>query len=272
MTALVPRARIAFAAATLAFLVVALRGDDPAPEPPPPYAVIPLAGESVGEAARDSGYTRCLPFWGTVMARPRWQIHVALHVASCVDEEVLGNYAIDQDGEVRWTAPGMPERGLSLTSDELTRIRGLATVPCTPPAEPGFGGLWYVIGLGDDAGASVSVDTPLGREVEAILNAALARYDRIRLAALGHIELRLGHTRVVGHAVRLPTGKGYTTMTYDDRALVDLADRLLARPREDGATVQGTLYVGGHVIPVALSEWGSERQPLYWLVRNERLR
>jgi len=264
----------------------------------PTYHLVPLAGDPLADTA-DRAYWDppppteamiCLEALAPLTAHPHWQVRVAEEWSDCEGSSVPRVLTIDADGGVTWEAPELPTRHLTLTADELARVRGLGLLSCalldryrrgagfvvTYGADPGPARTGYV-GFERTEGAHVPESSVAGVVLGEILDAATARYDRARLAELGDVTLDLTamplyrdhwSSRAARYRVRLGPGRVFSVRrgrrelaseVVPVREVVDLADWALANPvglaSSSDDLVRGRLVVGGRAIPIAATEW-----------------
>jgi len=86
------------------------------------YTLVPLSGDVLPSPA--PGKT-CVPFLAPLVAHPRWQLQIARAHSGCMGEWLVGTFSVSSDGKVGWSRPGMADRELELSPEQLATVRGL---------------------------------------------------------------------------------------------------------------------------------------------------
>lgn len=247
----------------------------PVPAPTPPAAtfhVVPLLGDPL---AYDD---RCMPFLPEIVRSPNWSLVFARGWSGCLGSGVDDSFAVDAEGLVRWSKPGLPTRTLVLEPDELEMLGKLASLDCHSDQHGYYVG-WYRIGVGDDpeakGGAFVAQESIAGVALDGIFDAAITRYDRLFLADLGPADLRMAidgglKLRLLDHHLTIShAGKLLYRSDLTDRQVTDLVARFFAHPRGDDPDAHGDLYIGGYHLDVAVFSWSlPENDPLGYAIRS----
>lgn len=250
-------------------------------EPEPTYTFVPLLGEPLSQAVDDADGTiddwstlapsvtsgTCVPFLAPLVERPGWELQFVSASSGCTGDSIHERYVVASDGSVVWERPNMPTRKLTLTSDELWRIRTIDRKDCVRTEAVGYGEAFYRIalpGLKDaEGGAHVSQSSTMAKELDAIFEGAKERYRADRIAALGIAELRLhGTARYQERPVyRVDLAGSKLTVRHGRRVLVEKVlepnevvetlDRLEA-PKADVPSARGWLRSRGVTQAVAL--------------------
>jgi hypothetical protein len=164
----------ALAGAAVVTGVRAMPGPRPGPREPATYTIFPISGELIN--AEDAA---CAPFLPDLVQRPNWELQVDHRSSSCTGTGELGRYLISADGTLTTNEPGLVERTLFLTADELARVRALGALSCARREAVGYGEVYFMltIGPGDGTGgARIPAASTAGDELGAIIDGALDRY------------------------------------------------------------------------------------------------
>jgi hypothetical protein len=219
--------------------------------------------------------TGCAPFVDEIVRQPDWELHVRNSRSYGPPE--LGDFAIHGSGTVEWSLLDEPDRRLTLTADELARVRALNLLGCTRSRPIGFGERAFEIYRGDapSGGAEVEGTSAMAIELEAILVAAIDRYDAASIATAGGLQIELDARPVWTerwsrgaareHLTLSPDGTLIVTRGHhvlvddhlDRRTLVDLHDAIIATPPADPSVddiARGRATIGAHTLALRLQD------------------
>jgi hypothetical protein len=268
--------------------------DEPAPAKPDSYRFVALSGDPLAQVVDDldgdwqdqSPHARplppgesCLPFLAPLTAHPRWQVQIAHAFSDCMGATVVASFSIGSDGKVVWSAPGMPDRELELTSEQLATVRGLDRLDCVRTEPVGYGEEHFRIGIGGgirvDGGAHISRHSTLGEALAKLFEDVLAAYYQRRIAAFAPIT-----ADVTYHGYHLALRGTHLAVSYGRRIfsqrdleasdLGDLLDTMIDGPdaphARDDYTGFGTFTASGITVPLAVERF--ERGALEVLARG----